>query len=211
MEKSKMTREEWLQHAVAVIDEVIFKGELDHENHPYQIACGWCKSKNALGETVFPPEDTEDVTLDDFFPVTIHLSVAEKDVDKMIGSLIHECIHAFFNIRNHGKQFKKKANEVGFENPVTKYYPSSFLQADIKAIRKKMEDEYGAFPGKAVIGKKKEPKEREKKVFKLFCPNCGFECKANKNIVEKYGLPTCNCGHKLAMDMESDSEDSDKD
>lgn len=204
-----MTREEWLQHAVEKIDDKIFKGELDSKNVKYQIACGWCKSKKAIGETVFPPEDNEDVTLDDFFPVTIHMSVTEKDVETMIGALIHECIHAFFNIRNHGKAFKKKALEVGFEKPVTKYYPSAFLKADIREIKKEMEEEFGQFPGKPIAGKKREKKEREKSVYKIFCPNCGFECKAKKKLIDKCGLPMCNCGHKMAVDMESnESEES---
>ena len=199
-----MTREEWLRHAVTMIDETIFKGELDSKNKEYQIACGWCHGKNAIGETVFPPDDDENPTVDDFFPVTIHMNVAEKDIDTMIGALVHECIHAFFNIRNHKTEFKKHAKEVGFENPVTKYHPNDFLRADIKSIRKHMEEEYGPFPGKPVVGKKKEKKEREKKTFKIFCPECGFECKASKKLIDKCGLPTCNCGHHMAIDLESD-------
>lgn len=200
----KITREEWLEHAVGLIDTYIFHGELKSSEKPYQIACGWCKSDKAMGETVFPPDDCEDVTLDDFFPVTIHMSVKEKSVEDMVIALVHECIHAFFDIRNHGKNFKKKAKEVGFEEPITKFHPTEWLRNDCKNIISKLVEKYGEFPGKPVVGRKKNQKERKKTIFKLFCPNCGFECKAKKDDVEKFGRPTCACGGLMALDLENE-------
>ena len=201
-----ITREEWLRHAVDMIDCDIFHGELKSGEIDYQIACGWCKSKKALGETVFPPVDDENPDLDDFFPVTIHMSVTEKEPLTMVIALVHECIHAFFNIKNHGKNFKKKAHEVGFGDPVTHFHPTEWLENDCKNILRKLVEKYGEFPGKPLTGKKKEKKERKKSIYKLFCPNCGFECKAKKDDVEKFGRPTCACGGLMALDLENDSD-----
>lgn len=203
----KITREEWLRRAVDMIDCDIFHGELKSGETDYQIACGWCKSKKAIGETVFPPIDDEDPSMDDFFPVTIHMSCTEKDPLTMVIALVHECIHAFFNIKNHGKAFKEKAKQVGFEKPVTHFHPTEWLTNDCKKILSKLVEEYGEFPGKPLSGKKKQKKEREKKVFKLFCPNCGFECKAKKADVDKYGRPTCACGGLMALDLENEDGD----
>lgn len=206
----KLTREEWLEHAVELIDTQIFHGELKSSEKEYQIACGWCKSDKAMGETIFPPTDDENPDLDDFFPVTIHMSVKEKSVEDMVIALVHECIHAFFDIRNHGNKFKEKAKEVGFEEPITKFHPTEWLRNDCKIIIKKLVEKYGEFPGKPVTGKKKQTKERKKSIFKLFCPNCGFECKAKKDDVEKFGRPTCACGGLMALDLENESESSEE-
>lgn len=207
-DKPKITREEWLEHAVELIDTHIFHGALKSGEKDYQIACGWCKNEKAMGETVFPPEDCEDPDLDDFFPVTIHMSVKEKSVEDMLIALVHECIHAFFNIKSHGKEFKSKAHDVGFEDPVTHFHPTEWLRNDCKLVMKKLVEKYGEFPGKPVTGKKRDPKERKKSIYKLFCPNCGFECKAKKDDVEKFGRPTCACGGLMALDLENELPDT---
>lgn len=208
MNEKNITREEWLRHAVDEIDTRIFHGDLKSGDKDYQIACGWCKSDKALGETVFPPTDDETPDLDDFFPVTIHMSCKEKDTTTMIIALVHECIHAFYDIRNHDKDFKKHAHDVGFNDPVTHFHPTEWLENDCKAIEKILVAKYGEFPGKPITGKKRKTKERKKTIFKLFCPNCGFECKAKKDDVEKFGRPTCACGGLMALDLENTDGES---
>ena len=199
-----MTREEWLIKAIETIDEEIFNGNLGSKETKYQVSMGWTKSSKALGETIYP-YDGEDVTLDDFFPVTIHIRCDIKDPVQILGVLVHECIHAFMNIKNHGKDFKHVALGVGFEKPITKYYPSSALISRLEDIYKKL----GEFPGKAVHIHKIE-KEKKKNMVVFFCPECGFEVKTNKKMFEKHGrgIPTCPCGAKMGIACgEEESED----
>lgn len=200
-----MTREEWLIKAIEMIDEEIFNGNLGSKETKYQVSVGWTKSSKALGETIYP-YDGEDVTLDDFFPVTIHVRCDIKDPIKILGVLVHECIHAFMNIKGHGKDFKHEALQVGFEKPVTQYNPNSTLISTLENIYKKL----GEFPGKAIYIHKEE-KEKKSNTVKFFCPECNFEVKTNKKMFEQHGqgIPTCPCGAKMgiAIDENENTED----
>ena len=99
-----ITREKWLRHAVELLDTKLFNGDLDLFNKQYQVSIGRCSGqKNS--ETVFP-FDGEDVSLDDFFPVTMQLSWTIKDPIELLGNLALECVHAFFDEPRMGKRFK---------------------------------------------------------------------------------------------------------
>lgn len=201
--ENKMTREEWLHHAVELIDSQIFNGELELDvHHDFQIACGWCKGAKALGETIFP-YDGEDVKLEDFFPVTIHINCTNAITDPimMIEVLVHECIHAFFGIKDHKKEFACKAKIVGFEKPYKELHESQFLKDNCTSIYMQMKEKYGEWPGKAIVVHKKDG-EKKKNHYKIFCPDCGYEMRVSKAMLAKHGrkMPTCPCGAKMALD-----------
>lgn len=205
---AKISREEWLRHAVEEIDKQIFDGALELDvHHDFQIACGWCKGPKALGETIFPYQG-EDVELDDFFPVTIHINCSNKITDPimLLEVLTHECIHAFFDIRDHKKAFAIKAKIAGFEKPYRELNVSQSLKDRCIAINMTMKEKWGEWPGKAIVIKKKE-KEKKKNSFLIFCPNCGMEMHISKKMLDKHGrsMPTCPCGAKMALD-ESEEE-----
>ncbi len=188
------TREAWLRAAVPLINERIFKNQFEIVD--YQICCGWCKSSKALGETLLPPTG-EDVTLDDFYPPTIQIGVNIKDPDEIIAVLAHEMIHAFGQVKGHGKAFGVYAGPIGFEKPYSKFHPSDWLLDNCNDIV----NELGEWPGKVVI-QKKVKKESKPKRGKMFCPSCGFECKTTSKMIDTYGLPICACGTKLGEDLE---------
>ena len=200
-----MTREEWLIKAIEMIDDEIFNGNLGSKETKYQVSMGWTKSARALGETIYP-YDGEDVSIDDFFPVTIHVRCDIKDPVQILGVLVHECIHAFMNIKGHGKDFKHEAMRVGFETPITRYHPSPELVSTCENIYKKL----GEFPGKAVYIHKVE-KEKKTNTVIFFCPECGFEVKTNKKMFEKHGqgIPTCPCGAKMGIACDNDENTED--
>ena len=200
-----MTREEWLIKAIEMIDDEIFNGNLGSKETKYQVSMGWTKSAKALGETIYP-YDGEDVSIDDFFPVTIHVRCDIKDPVQILGVLVHECIHAFMNIKGHGKDFKHEAMRVGFEAPITRYHPSPALVCTCENIYKKL----GEFPGKAVHIHKVE-KEKKTNTVIFFCPECGFEVKTNKKMFEKHGqgIPTCPCGAKMGIACDNDENAED--
>ena len=128
----------------------------------------------------------------------------------MLEVLVHECIHAFKDIRNHGKGFAREAKVVGFEKPYTQINPSQWLVDNCKSIHAQLVQQYGEFPGKPIVIHKKE-KKGSKNTILFFCPECGYEVKTTKKIFEKYhqGLPTCMCGTKMARDVESENDEPD--
>lgn len=199
-----ITREKWLRHAVELLDTKLFNGDLDLFNRQYQVSVGRCPGKK-LSETVFP-FDGEDVTLDDFFPVTIQISWTIKDPIEMLGALALECIHAFFNEPKVNKRFKQLADKYYFEKPYNTYTPTLYLEDILGEVHRELVKNYGDFPGYPVVFKEKPKKEGKKSSFTLFCPNCDMSVKVNRKVWEKntYGLPTCGCGTKMGVDMEDE-------
>ena len=194
-----LTRELWLKAAVSVINEVIFEGEMPDKD--FQINVGRVKSKKTLGECLSPREDR-----DEFFPTTIHLSEKIDNPQEIIGVLIHECIHCFYEAKSHGKFFSAVAYNAGLIAPFKEYHPSDELTDNIKLIYNKLVILLGDFPHQAIKESVNIQKERKKSTYTLFC-DCGFECTAKKDMVEKFGIPTCACGKKMGVDYEEGKEE----
>jgi len=200
-----MTREEWLRHLVEKLDVIVFGGDLDLLNHPFQIGCGRVMGSRAT-ESI-QPYDGPDVTLDDFFPTTIGVNFTIKDPFEMACALCYECIKAFFNIKKCDKQFKMLAEKYYFEKPYKEIHPSAYLEDMIKLALKEMNESYGPFPGEPVKIHKKDKKDGKKNTLEIFCPNCGYSLKISRKVYDTYngGLPTCCCGTKMGVDL-SDEE-----
>lgn len=203
-----MTREEWLIHAVEKINDYVFSGALNLENHKYQIACGRCLGSKQT--ECIQPYDGEDVSLDDFFPTTISVNFTMKDTYEMLLALTHECIHAFFNIKGNGKDFKRLAVKYGFDKPCKVENANDYLRDTLKTVLSKIETERGKFPGEAVVFHKKEKKETKKSVLDCFCPECGYVLKMPRKTYESFkgALPTCPCGTKMGIDFGESPEEA---
>lgn len=203
-----MVREEWLRKAIELLDADLFNGGLDILSQNYQIACGWTK-RNKVSEVIFP-YDGADVQLDDLFPNTIHVSVTCSDTIEMLTNLAYSCIQCFYGIRKvNSKKFKALAESFYFDAPYSKCNPSDHLKDIIRSVYAKMLNRYGEFPGKAIVIRKKETKEKgQKNTIKLYCPSCSYEMKTTRKMFEKHEkkLPTCVCGTKMALDLEDEEE-----
>lgn len=200
-----MTREEWLRHAVEQLNADVFDGDLDILNHDYQIACGRCPGKKLI--EVIQPSDGENIGLDDFFPTTIHVNFTIKDPIKLLESLALGCICAFFNLKPSGKIFKVTANKYYFENNGDGWGASSYLKTLLEIVHKNLIRSYGDFPGKPIKFPEKEKGPKKKTSFAVFCPECGYEMKVSKKMLDKHnnGLPTCPCGMKMGIDYEDEN------
>lgn len=196
-----ITREKWLRHAVEMLDTKLFNGDLDLFNRQYQVSIGRCPGQK-MSESVFP-FDGENVSLDDFFPVTMQVDWTIKDPIDLLGNLALECIHAFFDERRVNKKFKALAEKYYFDKPYNKFTPTSVLRDILEDVHKSLVKEYGEFPGYPVVFHPKPKKEGKPNTLVLFCPNCGMEYKVNRKAWEKNtnGLPTCGCGTKMGVDL----------
>lgn len=203
-----ITREKWLRHAVEMLDTKLFNGDLDLFNRQYQVSIGRCPGQK-MSESVFP-FDGENVSLDDFFPVTMQVDWTIKDPIDLLGNLALECIHAFFDERKVNKKFKALAEKYYFDKPYNKFTPTSVLRDILEDVHKSLVKEYGEFPGYPVVFHPKPKKEGKKSTLVLFCPNCGMEYKVNRKAWEKNtnGLPTCGCGTKMGVDLTEDGNDN---
>ena len=203
---SKVNAEEWIRKAVEGLDMLLFHGDLNILDHPYQVSWGRCKG-NKVTECI-QPSDNEDITLADFFPTTIVVDFKAKNDVELLGNLALECIHAFFNEKKSStKKFKQLANKYYFEAPYKSFNPSNELTIILEEVYKNLIDTYGEFPSKPVSFPKKQ-KNATKNSYVLFCPECGMELKVTKKMLQKHrmAMPTCACGCKFSCDMEDENE-----
>lgn len=202
-----ITREKWLRNAVELLDTKLFNGDLDLFNKQYQVSVGRCSGKK-LSETVFP-YDGEDVTLDDFFPITMQVSWTIKDPIELLGNLALECIHAFFNEPKVNKRFKQLADKYYFDSPYKSYVSTPFLNDILNDVYKELVNNYGEFPGYAVVFREKPKKEGKKNTLTMFCGNCGYEVKVSRKVWEKNGQGTCTCvcGTKMGIDLTDENNE----
>ena len=205
-----ITREKWLRHTVDMLDTILFNGDLDLFNRQYQVSIGRCPGQK-MSESVFP-FDGENVSLDDFFPVTMQVDWTIKDPIDLLGNLALECIHAFFDERRVNKKFKALAEKYYFDKPYNKFTPTSVLRDILEDVHKSLVKEYGEFPGYPVVFHPKPKKEGKKNTLVLFCPNCGMEYKVNRKAWEKNtnGLPTCGCGTKMGVDLTEEGNEEEE-
>ncbi len=203
MEKIYKTREEWLIAAVPLTNKYVFNDELDI--HDFQVSCGWCAKKTSMAETIVPRVYEEDITLKDMFPPSIQISIEVESPVDIIAVLSHEMIHAFCNILSHNKQFGAYARKIGFEKPFTQFCPTDILLNNCQLVV----NELGEWPGIPIPPVVKEAKEKKPRRGKMFCPNCGFECRTTPKMLQTYGLPTCACGSKMGEDLGDDIENQD--
>lgn len=203
-----ITREEWLRYLVETIDRVYFDGDLDIPNHEYQISVGRQRGKRQ-SETV-QPSDSEQVTLDDFFPTTISIDWTIRDVYKMATQIAFECIPAFLG-EFRGKALKKIMTQYFFDPPYNEPNPSPYGMDLIKSAVDEVIKKHGKYPGKAVKYPVKEPKPKKKTQYTIFCPECGMEYIVKKSMLDKHGwmAPTCPyCVMKMGIDQEDEQEES---
>lgn len=205
-----ITREKWLRHAVEMLDTKLFNGDLDLFNRQYQVSIGRCPGQK-MSESVFP-FDGENISLDDFFPVTMQVDWTIKDPIDLLGNLALECIHAFFDERRVNKKFKALAEKYYFDKPYNKFTPTSVLRDILEDVHKSLVKEYGEFPGYPVVFHPKPKKEGKPNTLVLFCPNCGMEYKVNRKAWEKNtnGLPTCGCGTKMGVDLTEEGNEEEE-
>lgn len=205
-----ITREKWLRHAVEMLDTKLFNGDLDLFNRQYQVSIGRCPGQK-MSESVFP-FDGENVSLDDFFPVTMQVDWTIKDPIDLLGNLALECIHAFFDERRVNKKFKALAEKYYFDKPYNKFTPTTVLRDILEDVHKSLVKEYGEFPGYPVVFHPKPKKEGKPNTLVLFCPNCGMEYKVNRKAWEKNtsGLPTCGCGTKMGVDLTEEGNEEEE-
>lgn len=196
-----ITREKWLRHAVELLDTKLFNGDLNLFDKQYQVSVGRCPGQKNT-ETVFP-FDGEDVSLDDFFPVTLQVSWTIKDPIDILGNLALECIHAFFDEPKMNKRFKQLADKYYFDKPYNKFNPTTYLKDILEDVHKELIANYGEFPGYPVVFHPKPKKEGKKNTLVMFCPECGYEVKVRRKIWEKNGQGTCTCvcGTKMGIDL----------
>lgn len=201
--KQIVTAEEWLREAVEQLDRHVFDGELGIGTRQFQIYYGRVRGRK--GSECVLPSDVEDITLEDFFPITIGVDYQIRDIHRLMEILAFECIKAFLGV-SKGKRFKKTCDRFYFEAPYTEPNPSPYLRDMLDEALEATIKSCGEFPGKAVKFPTKPKSEKKSSKVVFFCPECGLELAASKKMLKNnQGTPTCICGAKMGRDNESEN------
>ena len=192
---NSITREEWLIHAVTELDENLFMGSLNVQNHPFQIACSKCEKSNRT--TTVQPHEELNVT--DYFPTTITIDYKLSSTKDVLLRLARECITAFMGDPK-GKKLKSICKQYGFESPYKEAHAGSSLNDLLDIICTRIKNKYGEFPNIPVVDPPKKETHHTPKYI-CFCPDCGFQFIITKNAFQKYGskIPICGCGKTMEL------------
>ena len=200
---AKATREAWMTYAVWALDKHVFNGDLEAKSKGFQISVA---KTGTRGFDFVLPYQGEDVSLDDFFPITITIDYKIKDMEDALLKLAYVMLKDF-NDDPKGKRLKNLCKSYYFEAPYTGPNPSAYLRELIKETLNDILDQMGEFPGKPIVVKPKEQKEKKSNKVVFFCPECGWEVYAsNRMMKDRSGYPTCICGCKMGR-----AEDEPKD
>jgi hypothetical protein len=209
MPARKPTREQWLLDAAAVIKKSIFatplrKG-LGSWPKKLRISCGFPSRRGAsakkmvIGQAWSPPA-SEDGSWQIFInPVLI----SREDV---LATLVHEIVHCCLPLGSgHGPKFRALAVAVGLEGKMTATSASPALAKTLKGLKLPTKK----YPHSKLSAARPEgaPKKQGTRMLKVFCPDCGWTCRATAKWISE-GLPTCHCGAQMEADVPPEEPDA---
>lgn len=192
MSEEKLTREEWLNKAIVVLDETFFKIETMSFKTPLRVSVGWCSGKKAIGEC-WSHEVSSDNTTEMF------ISPALDNPIEVLATLLHEMIHAHLgNGKGHGKEFKTIVKKFGLAGRVTATYAEigSPIYSQLNLIAQQL----GEFPHKKINRTHKTKGGGEKKDgwvrFKSKTAD-KYRCMVSPVSLEEFGIPKDPWGEEM--------------
>ena len=118
------------------------------------------------------------------------ISTAENSYSGVLGTLVHELVHAVDDCQHgHKKPFKDIATRVGLTGKMTATLESEELN---KYFKDKIISELGDYPHANIEVNKRKQTTR---MLKVECNACGFNYRTSRKMIERITNHTCNaCG-----------------
>lgn len=181
------TREQWLTKAVSALNTQVFDDQMPKA---WSVTCGQYFGKNAniLGTCVDAEVSTNGTT-------SIFISPALQDPMDVLGTLVHEMIHAVVGVQEkHGGKFKKMAIELEMSMPAksTLPVPDTVLWTRLE----RLSAELGPYPHAAL-----NPIEKPKRVSALMTfvspEDPEYTVSASMEKVIRLGFPVDPWGNQM--------------
>lgn len=203
----RLNREAWLQNAAGIFERRLFKGVegVSFQGLKYRVSVGFPfggrggkgGKTHTIGQCWFP-ESSKDGTHEMF------ISPEVADPIAAAATLVHEMLHVAKGLKEgHGAGFRRAALAVGLSGKMTATIAGPELAAKLADLTR----ELGKFPHAELMpwtlkdGKKKQGT----RMRKVFCPACGWTCRATAKWIEA-GLPTCQCGEAMEAEPAPDDD-----
>lgn len=184
-----MTREEWLNAAVALIRPYLKEMAQVVVPDTFRVSVGFAGGRGKKGDTIgqcWYPEASEDKSTEMF------ISPVLGDPSRVLDVLVHEMIHAGGN-RGHRGGFRKAAIAAGLEGKMTATVAGERLKGIIAGWIEKL----GKFPHAALNTSTSRVGGRQTtRMLKVICPSCAYTVRTTAKWIE-IGTPTCVCGEQM--------------
>lgn len=184
-----LTREEWLQKAITICDKQLFeKNGLKLPKVKVSVGFpGGGSPKKRIGEH-WHPDASEDKL------GSIFISPIMENADDVLGTLVHELVHAAVgNDAGHGPEFKKAALAVGLQGKMRSTTAGEKLTKEVfPEIVKKI----GEYPHRRLNMSMRPTKKQSTRMIKCECSECGYVARTTKTWLEVMGAPLCPCNQE---------------
>ena len=187
------TREEWLVAATQKLQKQEFKPIGLEVPSDVKVSCSFPSSgglgrrKRTIGQCF--SRSCSDAKVNEVF-----ISPIEDDAVEVMGTLVHELIHAIDDCANgHKKPFRDMAVLVGLEGKMTATTSGEVLIGKLKNIF----DELGAYPHQKIDASQR--KKQTTRMIKYECDCCGWEMRGSRQgafSIQNHDCPT-SCGGTL--------------
>ena len=190
IENKIVTREEWLVKCTNDLRDNLFKNKGHAIPTDVKVSCGFPSrnaregKKQAVG--VCHPRSHSKDNVNEIF-----LNPCEDNSLEVLGTLVHELVHAIDDCKHgHKKPFKDIAVSVGLTGKMTSTKSGPELEEILKGLILK----YGQYPH-AKIDTSNRKKQTTRNI-KIECSECGFGWRASRKMIERMSNHICNgCGN----------------
>lgn len=124
----------------------------------------------------------------------VFISPTEAKTQGVIGTLIHELIHAVLPDAGHGPKFKRAMAALGLIGKATATSEGAALKREIAVLAKGL----GKYPHAPIKLSHKDTKPQSTRLLKVECVKCGYVVRTTQKWIET-GLPTCPCSSEMML------------
>jgi hypothetical protein len=202
----KINREQWLANAVVQMAP-LFKAQ-GYEVPAVRVSCGWPSSRGMSRKRRTVGECWDKSTAEDKV-AQIFISPVMKDSVKVLGTLVHEVVHAVVGCKEqHNKVFGKCSRAVGLVGKLTECDAGPELQETFKTA---WIPKIGEYPHAVLNPYKVKEKKQTTRLVKCECGECGYNVRVTRKWLDAAGAPLCPCnsetmGFEIPKELEKDDE-----
>ncbi len=163
-QEATQLREYWLQQATLFLMEHMQRCGLAPV--PVRVSCGWPSSGGLGLKRVTVGQCFAPTMCSDGVP-QIFISPRMADSVDVLGTLLHELIHASFHCQfGHGKAFSQAARKVGLAGPPT----ATIVGDQLKPLLQEYVAQVGTYPHAAIVPRRKKEKPGSRlRLYECFC------------------------------------------
>lgn len=184
-----MTREAWLQAAVALIAPRLV-AKCGRELPTLTVTVGW-PSSGGLSRTrqVLGQCWDGEASADGSHAIFISPVLDAAGPSGALAALVHEMVHALVGVDcKHKGPFATACRQVGLEGKPTATVAGTELLTFLDGVAAKL----GDYPH-AKLTPQPKPKKDTTRMIKCECAACGYVCRATRKWLDEVGAPICPC------------------